>query len=120
MSNQQILEQAIQKAIDGRFYSFAYGAFGKPEFVVGSEDRFGHTKVWVKDWPDEWVSAEYIIFSHDFAKAIFGSDMQNGQPKWRNALQYMVVQDDPIEALGRLIDDYLGEHLDGDSEQSAE
>lgn len=40
-----------------------------------------------------------LLYNHDFAKSLVGTDMQNGQPRWKNFLQFIVVQDDPIKAL---------------------
>lgn len=115
MTNQEILEKAIQKAIDGGW---------KPDFtwpltfsMTVEED--GICK-WVKDSEDEhqevWQPVEAIIFNHDFAKALWGEDWANfyaGQsgdtismavPNWKGHLANMVVAPgNPVKYLGKNI-----------------
>lgn len=106
MTNQQILTKAIQKAIDGGFKwipqilnqgNRVYIAFNGEQFDVVS-----------------------VIFSHDFAKALWGDDNYGNTnvdagamhiikrvkytPAWEVHLMLMVISDDPIK--------YLGENLD--------
>lgn len=112
MTNQQILEKAIKKAIDGgwkRDYRVKYSFVTKDTSV------------------DDWDTYAPIIFSHDFAKALWGEEpkriiqwvtaedgvinMDDGKVKltgqmlynYKFHLQQMVISDDPIK--------YLGEHL---------
>lgn len=105
-SPKNILEKAIQKAIDGGFLA--------PDWVQG---------------PQHYTQAilgmggvETVIFNHDFAKALWGArwDEDRGckvhasvhspdsmgddyQDPWEYHLQQMVIADDPIK--------YLGENL---------
>jgi hypothetical protein len=112
VTNQQILEKAIQKAIDG---GWSYGRItdlaviihnGKVSFIPRN------------DVP----SIEKIIYSHDFAKALWGEEPMRayqwhrtisregedliesgGKHNWQYHLQQMVIAPDSIK--------YLGEHL---------
>lgn len=109
MTEAEKLEALIRKAVDGGFYEFAGGMFGKPEFVVLPEDRFGHIKVHVKDWPSEYYSAEAIIFNKDFTRALFGEEPEYEMDLYRPEgyqinlknfewhLQQAVISDDPID-----------------------
>lgn len=66
-----ILARALRKAVKGGFYSFANGAAGDADFGVLPENHFGQIKVFIKDWPDEYWSAEAILFNQDFARALW-------------------------------------------------
>lgn len=90
MTNQEILEKAITKAIAG-------GWKEKPaalpmELFVG------------KMLDNLWVYN--CIFNHDFAKALWGEVPNTGYLKaanlipWKYHLQQMVIDDDPIAYLG--------------------
>jgi hypothetical protein len=112
MTNQEILEKAIQKAIDGGWKSISIGEYLEVDFdsITGEPWAF-----WVyKDLYSAW-SIFGIIYSHDFAKALWGdlpkrsADMYNcpqdeiGQvdtDNWEHHLQQMVISDDPIKYLG--------------------
>jgi len=109
--NQAILTKAIQKAIDGGFRCYA------TQFKRGIRQRVAA----VLD-DDVWGDNMYgLIFSHDFAKALWGDwDMvETGRvynadgsldgnnlitvfsgKNWQYHLQMMVVADDPIAYLG--------------------
>ena len=99
---QQILEKAISKAIDGGWEApskhFEVSMFAPDNRLVVF---WGKSSLGAEE-PNS--NAERVIFNHDLAKSLFGSEIQNGQPKWRNALQYMVVQEDPVVALGRFLE----------------
>jgi uncharacterized protein (DUF1697 family) len=122
LTNQQILEKAIQKAIDG--------GWGRPYWVIINDYKEFDTAFSQHPF-------ETIIFNHDFAQALWGK----GTPKtyenykdilvpskysekyeakvrelynkylkdfdsddnWRNHLKQMVIAEDPIK--------YLGENL---------
>ena len=104
MSNQEILEKAIQKAIDGgwqpkssRYDIHTVGKYGYvrwrwsgmnvvPDF---STDR---------PWSDQdWYT---VIYSHDFAKALWGDySGVDSLPTWQYHLRQMVISDDPIKYL---------------------
>lgn len=107
MNDQQILEKAIQKAIDG-------GYKPEPLFAWIPEDKEALLEFWLnKDHPHYPT----VIFNHDFAKALWGNayihtcgrhynlkDCEDHLlPAWKYRLQQMVVADDAIA--------YLGEHL---------
>ena len=98
MSNQEILERAIYKAI--------YGGWRAGELATYANI----------------LEAPIIIFNHNFAKALWGEEpyakviwphpdyeLQTGStylaltPLWQYHLQQMVIADDPIK--------YLGENL---------
>ncbi len=107
MTNQQILTQAIQKAIDGGWKN-AWPFVCEPYPGVGDAKArwfFGDS-----------TPAEALLFNHAFAKALWGEDLVHGfkgnnlgqmyqfhRPSWQYHLQQMVVADDPIK--------YLGENL---------
>jgi hypothetical protein len=86
MSNQEILEKAIKKAIDGGWQPDPDDMYYKNEF----------------EYP-------MIIFRHSFTKALWGDGQMGKLPKhglrvgvsgWQMHLQQMVIADDPIKYLG--------------------
>tara|TARA_R110000782_G_scaffold171639_2_gene263372 strand:- start:139 stop:444 length:306 start_codon:yes stop_codon:yes gene_type:complete len=101
MSNQEILQKAIQKAIDG-----GWGEFYSDMNVDGVTYDMG---------------GEYnLIFNHDFAKALWGgSRIEPGKQapygigtkhngivaSWEYHLMNMVISEDPIKYLGDNIDE---------------
>ena len=103
MSNKEILEKAIQKAIDGGWKKW---------------NRTGYTVVLSSQ---AFQIAESLIFNHDFAKALWEDipfvhltvktdasklvGYEGALTTWQYHLQQMVIAEDPIK--------YLGEHLDG-------
>lgn len=113
MKNKDILKKVFEKAIKNGYKPYWLGEYwGKNEFifVIGSDDR------WFK-----------VIFSHDFAKALFGEQedwkcdcgfyghwdhscptpdgmqVQNRMPAWVYHLQEMVVSEDPIKYLEQFL-----------------
>lgn len=103
MSNNEILERAISKAIDG-----GWKIIKRPTYVLYV--KFGKPTADLINERPEWLHE--VIFSHDFAKALWGeepNDITNGDddlfkaPWWKYHLAHMVIADDPIE--------YLGENL---------
>lgn len=105
MTNKQIVEKVIQKAIDGG-WSDGNAALAE----VGS----------IPNWAIPTPVCIAIIFSHDFAKALWGENQQPFtldkpesfeddvhifyRPKWQVMIMQMVIADDPIK--------YLEEYLD--------
>lgn len=104
MIDQEILEKAIQKAIDG----------GWNATIVTRED--GHVNLSFGDnhqaffW-DGNLNHFDIIFSREFAKALWGENQiwwghanapeaRHEIPAWQYHLQMMVIADDPIKYLG--------------------
>lgn len=107
MTNQQILEKAIQKAIDGGWNKASN--IEKVEY----KDSMG---VVVFSYYDSNVVGAYdpyrIIFNHDFAKALWpgnilldegGVKIVTKEPLWRHHLMMMVVDPDPLV--------YLSQHI---------
>lgn len=110
MTNQQILEKATRKAIDGGWKTYIVSTTGDPKLLAPAI-------VSQCNWAE-------IIFNHDFAKSFWkdatltkgdiyldslwsGYDEYpsfDGEP-WQFHLQQMVIAPDPIA--------YLGEHLGG-------
>ena len=115
MTNEQILTKAIQKALEGGW---------RPHY----EPRYWNVREilhWYKlgefassQWHDDnWKK---FIFSHDFAKALWGTTQPNGKlpkeilitkggtfkltrPFWKIHLSRMVIAPDPVEYLGKNI-----------------
>lgn len=115
MTNKEILEQAIQKAIDGGWF--------------GCLDRSG-SETWIVTGNMHFLldgrPPREVIFSHDFAKALWGDVKwrdqsveeryypDEDQPQWDGGpewfefsgtlwqchLQSMVIAEDPIAYLG--------------------
>lgn len=121
MTHKEILEKAIQKAIDGGWRGDLLG-------IVVRTDGAGTVRLENPHTEEEW-SVEEIIYNHAFAKALWGrsgtgkANMVFNYPtrwnlspedtlktttaqlsQWQYHLQQMVISDDPIA--------YLGEHLD--------
>lgn len=106
MTNQQILEKAIQKATNG-------GWDPKKGLKLAAESSLVSGLTVIEASP-------LYIFSHDFAKALWGQEIGQDMksitdhtsreqyirslvPAWQFHLQMMVIADDPIK--------YLGENL---------
>lgn len=100
MSNQEILEKATKKAIDG-------GWTGRGTNVDNIVQEAMH-QIYEPEF-----SVTDIIFNHDFAKALWPGkglgimEYRRGREveaeHWRYHLQRMVVADDPIKYLGENI-----------------
>ena len=112
MTHEQILERAIQKAVDG----------GWSDVLLDSWEWNPWTKKLVEETYEQFDSRPVyaFIFNHDFAKALWGeadkfTDKELQElyhathidevmwPTWKYHLQQMVIADEPIK--------YLGEHL---------
>lgn len=121
MTTQEILEKAIQKAIEGGWLEPK-----KPvkSVVVQTDDGNCYFQLWAGTndmlWSETWDSVEQLIFNHDFAKALWGEKLFDELPHlrqsipdgwtsyapiplWQYHLQNMVLAEDSIN--------YLGEHL---------
>ncbi len=125
MSNQEILEKVIQKAIDGGWSTTHFNTLKGDSYKHPDESEF-------HDLTGSWhsISPADIIFNHDFAKALWGDKphydktyklkysivSMNGKkstiqqakeakriPEWQYHLQQMVISDDPIKYLGESI-----------------
>lgn len=119
MTNQEILTKAIDKAVER-------GYRGQSLFYRDALRLHGDS---ITVGPDSDIHINEVIFSHDFAKALWGEPVDksatmtqtemnkatggtfNAPPGmfaiyskgWKDHLQEMVIADDPIA--------YLGEHL---------
>lgn len=128
-SNQDILEKAISKAIEngwegGKHFRWGGDWMGQPpklEVVA----PFGADRPWLK-YTTGGVSneshnypPELMIFDKRFAKALWGEEGVHGKPlmsndkgmliahlkNWQYHLQQMVIDPNPIEYLGKHLDD---------------
>lgn len=110
MTNTEILTKAIEKAIDS-----GWDAWGWPDYSVWTDDyavifydkseEVDPTKMVERG---NLIELNSIIFSHDFAKALWGTKIhqtsyEDFPEEWQYHLQQMVIAEDPIK--------YLGEHL---------
>lgn len=112
-SNEEILEKAIQKAIEGGWSYRGYDWRIQKDFH-GNLYMQGLTSDGVEVYDLEQLSVNDIIFNHDFAKALWGNPRINPkplsvtrdevnlstEPGWKYHLQQMVIADDPIQYLG--------------------
>lgn len=104
MSNQQILEKAITKAIDGGWTGCNITHSTAEKWHVGS---YGLCIYWTTGG-NSYYDTNVVIFDHGFAKALWGESTRfHGYtlniPKWQMHLQKMVIAADPIK--------YLGDHV---------
>lgn len=114
MTNQQILERSITKAIDGGWDFF--GWTDDDEFSVrviyseDADDRHNPLCVITDSSMGEYGwDPSIIIFNHSFARALWGEDVidqgsnYDGEEVWRYHLQEMVISSDPVKYLGENI-----------------
>src|ERR1700757_1109901 len=108
MTNQEILERAITKAIDSGWKSV-----DMPDMVSFRVKQPTLRKGWpwflMRQFNDNGqeveVNIEHIIFNHDFARALWGegggglSQGGTGKLGWDDHLKFMVIADDPIAYL---------------------
>lgn len=122
MTHKEILTKAIEKANAGDWDMFNHRGETVPPWFIVVGGEMPTPKV-VEEWvpkdsllicgydQDYYFVWEYVIFNHDFAKALWGERYEaiDGVPDfktgWQYHLQQMVIAKDPIV--------YLGEHLDG-------
>jgi hypothetical protein len=112
MTNQEVLERAIQKAVDSGFGSDLIDE--KSQYI----NKEGIVKHFISTLDDYGI--EGLIYNHDFAKALWGEELETftlsfkiegtkapdiPHYKWERHLQNMVIAPDPFK--------YLEEHLDG-------
>ena len=104
MSDKEILEKAIQKAIDGGLTGFWKNRYemcqelNEMQFLTGGNlAEMGH-------------SIESLIYDHQFAKALWNTprfapagsihfETRDGLSEWQYHLKEMVVSPDPIQYL---------------------
>lgn len=120
MTNKEILERIIQKAIGNGWAVFDHFDDGNSELWELAETRNGFFLSLYTDLSEvregRSVIAEYhayeIIFNHDFARALWGEDIfirppedfnndssRYTLPNWQYHLQQMVISEDPIKYL---------------------
>lgn len=113
MTNEEILEKAIQKALDASWDMYDHDKCNWEIVNHPYATERDHYFVRVLT-SDIFIDASYIIFDHDFAKALWGEEKKHSRDQffdiidkegWKHYLQQMVIAEDPIK--------YLGEHLDG-------
>ena len=103
MSSQDILEKAIQKAIDG---GWGFGNYFKNN---GKFEWDGDRLVCDADFSEHY---KFAIFNQDFCKALWGERLLRPLSKyhslvnaegWEYHLQNMVISPDPLKYLGENI-----------------
>lgn len=117
MSDKEILEKAIFKAIDNGWDGhnerrIVHNIFDRSYVEVQYDEPL--RGIMEQIWSARIVPS--IIFDHEFAKALWGEAFivshavnsigQHGSwhsPEWQHRLQQMVIAEDPIK--------YLGEHM---------
>lgn len=129
LTNKEILEKAIQKAIDNGWLFKKGWWISSQDYGLGEIPLTIHITIQNTDMP---ISQYELIYNHDFCRALWGSTDPEfyhlrGQvsgtkahgskrvledvtgepfiPEWQYHLQQMVISENPIQ--------YLGEHLDG-------
>lgn len=90
MTNQQIIEKAISKAIDNGWEESPL----RYRYILSTRNL------------NAWEILQ-LIYDHQFAKALWGDELvpsewrdQAVDENWRIHLQSMVIADDPIKYLG--------------------
>ena len=85
MTNEQILKQAISKAVKNRWNS-------KNEYDADI------------DFADYHNTPEIIIFSHEFAKAFWKKDKREWyEVGWQYHLQEMVLEEEPLKYIEKFL-----------------
>jgi len=113
MTNKQILEKAISKAVEGGWEGLLGEITAVLDVTSGSIER--NCTLEFKGL-HMLYNVEAIIFSHDFAKAFWGegkeeisSYTEDGQviisiQDWQSHLQQMVLERNPLKYLEQYID----------------
>lgn len=108
MTNQQILEKAIAKAIENAWEfdnldKWEWHAIKKTDTVMTDWYYF----ILTHDGEERFIDAYRVIFHSDFAKALWGTRFLKVidtdlpmLPAWQFHLQQMVIADNPIAYLG--------------------
>lgn len=111
MTDKEILEKAIQKAIDNGFSAFGYSRVEsvKKYFADDFYHIFLSNPTDLEEGDVERYSANDIIFNHKFAKALWGEENAIQQAwggyydsileDWQYHLQQLVIADDHIKYL---------------------
>jgi hypothetical protein len=90
MEEKEILEKAIEQAFRN---GFSIGGFDSPKQYFEWFDNGNLGKWWE------------VIFSHYFAKAFFGTGrrFRTGRQTWKDHLQKMVLEENPIKYLEQFL-----------------
>ena len=113
MTNQEILEKAITQAVEDGWDRMGWSEHRTEKLTGGLREGSADYGMWVGIQDKStaiWISAEEIIFDHQFAKAFWGegrpsvSDIALSKPMdevggWTWHLQQQVISDDPIKYL---------------------
>lgn len=106
MTKEEILKKAIEKAEKNGWGS---RWFGRPlskcnlEFSVSSDWA---TILDMDNFTDCRFSIKNVIFSHDFAKAFWGEELEGWPPTdWETHLQQMVLEEEPLKYLERFLEE---------------
>lgn len=112
MTNKEILEKAVQKAIDGGWIPFNNDFQARQPIESLMEFLLENEEIETKTGYREYST---FIFNHEFAKALWGDtplnfdnnntlvayeDRMYNEPIWQYHLQQMVISPNPIEYLG--------------------
>jgi len=115
VTNKEILEKAVQKAVDGGWKSIITGdVLGINSNKFTGELHLTHNAAWNKGRWALGESVASVIYSQDFAKALWDEAPLNfehnitvayedriyDEPVWKYHLQEMVIAEDPIAYLG--------------------
>jgi len=109
LSNQEILEKAIQKAIDGGWEALPIN--GRKHWIESAPEHRAKDVDMFITMGSKVQSESYrnIIYNHDFAKALWGKEDRQFRSiggwtqAWKYHLQQMVIAEEPIKYLGENI-----------------
>lgn len=104
MNKLEMLKGAMQKASDRGWDDEGYKSI----------EVAGAIFVYQPDMPHILYEPDFIIFNHDFAKALWGEEnivtsrvevsrdktVEGVRPAWKAHLTFMVIAEDPIQYLG--------------------
>lgn len=105
MSNQEILEKAIKKAIDNGWKPPLVGDLKGVEADMITGEYFAYFD-YAKGLNSRYCVIGIVYADHDFAKALWPTPCVDDNPlcstckPWQYHLQQMVISDDPIKYLG--------------------
>ena len=91
MKNKQILQKATDRAFEN--------GWGEPyKMDWGSEEA---KNLWLESILEHYYE---VIFSHDFAKAFWGEELNGWPPmNWESHLQQMVLEEEPLKYIERFL-----------------
>lgn len=96
MTDQEILKKAIEKAVKNGY-----------DFSLASAEKYNKYSAWTND--SEEHDYYKIIFSHDFAKAFWGTEKANKfglnpyLEEWQVRLADIVLSENPINYLEKFL-----------------